>query len=414
MDPAMQTAVLGADEARQRFDWARRHGHPLWLWPNVGVAPWQAALDDIESVLRDILTDRSTEARLDGEADAVGLACYTSGVGPLLGYWSETGRLKVEPDMQVVLASHLGQNRSRMAMLTARAGELAGALAAARIRAILLKGMHTAHVYFPDPAARPMSDIDLLVGEGDGSIIGRILSSLGYVWEAATVASPEGTWRMSGTSRLPHTLDLVHGDDPWTIDVHLALEKTFGSRRIRLDRPGRRLETEPWPLFPQTEMLGQPLLLLHLATHASCTFTSLTLIRLVELTLVIRRDFSGRPESWEKVMSVATELGASGMAYPALRMCEELVPGTVPGEVLEAFGRQAPVAVTRVLDSISPASAHRLLRYSMRERFMWARDWNDVFRELARDLVVPGLPLADAAKLYRTRFWLLVRGMLTR
>ena len=54
------------------------------------------------------------ETPFEGNAEAIGVACYTSGVGPLLGFWLEQGGIAASPQVSAVLERHLRHNRLRM------------------------------------------------------------------------------------------------------------------------------------------------------------------------------------------------------------------------------------------------------------------------------------------------------------
>lgn len=405
--------MLEPAEAKRRFDWARRRGHPRWLWPDVTIAQWQDAVDRIEAALRRVLTG-GAPAGLSGDPATLSVACYTSGTGPLLGLWAEAGRLDVPPLVRAMLALHLAHNRSRMACMTQRAAKLAHALKAGGIAATFLKGMHTAHRYFPEPGARPLSDIDLLIAPADAADAGRILAGLGYRHELEVPGPPpQSTWRMAGAPSLPRTLSFVHRDDPWAVDLQISLDRAYGLRPVRLGGLVCRGAISPWPVSDDADVLGQPLLLLHLAVHASCGLESMTLIRLVELAMVIRDDMRARSLSWKDFLNFALDADAAGMAYPALRLCEDLVPGTVPARVLDLCADRAPDAVKRFLAPLTPGRAHRVLRWSLRERFMWTAGWPGMLRLIVRDVLMPGATIADAIGVYRSRFWRLVHGTLT-
>jgi hypothetical protein len=58
--------------------------------------------------------------------------------------------------------------------------EAVDALTAARVKVILLKGIAYAGTIYPDPAMRPMSDIDLLVAFDDVDRATHVLQRLGY------------------------------------------------------------------------------------------------------------------------------------------------------------------------------------------------------------------------------------------
>ena len=70
------------------------------------------------------------------------------------------------------LARHVVMSRDLAVLLRALAGE--------KIPAIPLKGAFLAEAVYPHPAARPMSDIDVLVWETDRLRVDEVLSGLGY------------------------------------------------------------------------------------------------------------------------------------------------------------------------------------------------------------------------------------------
>src|SRR5262249_47417546 len=120
---------------------------------------------------------------------------------------------------------------------------------------------------------------------------------------------------------------------------------------------------------------------------AGAGWQNLTLLRQVELVLVIRHDQAVGRLSWEAFLDVGARTGALGYAYPALRLANKLAPGTVPGVVLERCGSHAPRAVRRVLERLTPATAQRIDRASVGEHFMWAEGWRARLRLLGSDIL---------------------------
>jgi hypothetical protein len=82
-------------------------------------------------------------------------------------------------------------------------------------------------------------------------------------------------------------------------------------------------------------VLRQPLLLAYLAVHASSHFYSIMQIRLVELILVARKDFAGRPDLWRALDELVERTGTGRFVFPALDLAERLVPGTIDPLLLE-------------------------------------------------------------------------------
>src|SRR3569623_447423 len=93
------------EAARARYGDALRRGHSEWLWPDIDPKGWQAALCAIERVTRDILGGGSAPL-LAGDPQELGIAAFTSGMGPLLGYWASQDMLQVDAPIRSVLALH--------------------------------------------------------------------------------------------------------------------------------------------------------------------------------------------------------------------------------------------------------------------------------------------------------------------
>ncbi len=417
MQHALNAFDLTPEQVRDRFGWAVRQGQPQWLWPDVTIEQWHAALTQIESIARGVLNHRAVKDPLDGDPGVLGVACYTSGMGPLLGYWLEQGAMSASAPVGAMLDLHLRHNRLRMEKMTAHAVHAVERLSAQGMKPTLLKGMHTAHCYFPEPGTRPLSDIDLLVGAADEPAANAVLRELGYRPEPRSRRVPRRTWFMATAPTKPRCLSFVHADDPWSVDLHLSLNRRYsdGARLLRLDDVSTGLEEEHWRISEKARVLPQPLLLLKLASHASCGLQSMTLLRLVELVFVIRRDTQADILSWHDFLRAAERSGALGMVYPALKLCEQLVPGTIPENVRSACARETPRAVREIVDGLTPANAHRVVRCSLAERFMWTPSRAKMARQILLDLVPPrSASLSKLVGIYRARAWRLARRTLTQ
>ncbi len=454
--PLLDDALdLAPGQVSARLRAARRRGQPAWLWPEVPVSAWRAALRQIEIAARWVLTGGG-RAALPAEGPAavraLGLAAYTSGTGPLLGYWLEIGALEAADAAAALLAVHLRHGRRRMARLSAEAAAALHHLAQAGVAAVLLKGVHTAHAYFPDPGTRPCSDIDLLVAPADLAAAERVLAAAGYTPGRTQRRPYKREWAppgAKGAPRLPRSLELAHADDAWTIDLHASLERNFfGVATVRpagdAGSDGAGIPTRPW-LLPTagahvpSRVLAHPAQALFLATHASEGLHNLTLIRLIELALVLRRDAAeyrdaespgirGRPvpaspcprvpvsAAWRALVQAAEQSGALRFAHPALALCERFLPGTVPGGVRARFAAAATPAQQRVLAQLTPATAQRLDRLSLEERFMWAATPRERLRRLLHGAwpAPAGRSPAELWRIYAERAWRLARGTVGR
>ena len=403
---------IDAEEVRRRFAWARRQGRPAWLWPDVSIGAWRKALREIERVIAPLLAG-GPSVGLEGEPEAIGLAGYTSGMGPLLGLWLEQGRLHTSDPVAAVLARHLAHNRLRAARMQAAAVEIVGRLADQGLEAVVLKGSHTGPAYFPEPGVRPASDIDLLVWGQDAFAAEAVMQACGLALKGRSPG--ESCWVAPSARAAPRSLTYVHAEDPWSIDLHDALNISVGRgtpvAEFGLARPmasGGR-----WPADARAGVLDQPLLLLHLAAHAGAGWQNLTLLRQVELMLVIRQDIAADRLSWLAFLEVGGRTGALGYAYPALRLAEKLAPATVPQTVLDQCAAWAPRAVRQALEKLTPATAQRIDRNSVGEHFMWAPGWPGRLRLLASD-ILPAVRWPEFRRIYEERAWRLIRGRVSQ
>ena len=409
MSLAFASTELGADEFRRRREEARRNGSPAWLWPEVPAESWAAAMAGISQAASAVLAGGRGELP-PLELEALSLACYTSGMGPLLEAWLETAALEAPEDSRSLLALHLAHGRERAKKVETQSREVVAALVDCGVPVVVLKGGHTAYSYFPEPAARPAADLDLLV-ERDSSAQAEVaLARTGL--ECAARSKRESSWVRQGTALEPRSIWLAHAGDPWSVDLHSSLDFSAspGAPLVRFDAAEPIETSGPWPLDDGAGVLGQPLLLLHLAVHASGGLHSLTLLRIVEIVLVIRQDIARERLSWDEFLHVGALTNALGAAYPALSMAERLAPGTIPSHVLEISAELAPRRARAIVDRLEPATVHRVDRASIAEHFMWVAGFSGWARQLASDLA----PGSDFWPIYEARAYRLLRGRVSR
>ena len=445
---------LEPGELEPRMAWARRQGHPRYPWPEVPIGAWRAALGRIEEVTRALLAGEQAALPVPDRpaARALGVAAFTSGMGPLLGLNAAAGELHLEgeraDELTAVLAAHLVHGRARAARIHGELTRASRVLAAAGIRPLVIKAGHTARVYFPEPGTRPAADLDLVVEPATWELAEAALNEAGYTRRRGQRRPPRSEWLAPGAgtasgSRL-RSLELCHVDDPCPLDLHASLDRDFfGVRTVRLPSPRRpfrelglsassegsipspsgqpsrqgRVATAPSPAgetpptAPTVDVLEQPaLLLLHLL-HASEGLHGLTLVRLVELVLMARRDRASGALDDAGALALLEESGAARFVYPALTLAERLAGGTFPPALLEAAAREATPRMLRLFQGMSPAHAQRPTRSSLAESFMWCAtpgEW--VGRALHMALPAPAGSLPALARLYGERATRVLRG----
>ena len=400
---------LSPGEFERRRDEARRSGSPAWLWPEVPVQSWTKAKTEISKAASAVLAGERP-ALATADPTAFSLACYTSGTGALLGYWLEKKKLDAAPELAELLALHLKHGRARAGRAQTESRKMVGALVEAGLPIVVLKGGHTAHAYFPDPATRPMSDVDLLVPGESAPAAEVALATIGL--ECAGRAKRESSWVQPDGPREPRSVWLAHEADPWSVDLHSSLDFSAGpcAPLVRFDSAEPIETSEPWPLDDGAGVLAQPLLLLHLAVHASGGLHSLTLLRVIEIVLVVGQDLAAGRLSWDDFLHVGALTNALGAAYPALAMAEKLAPGTIPPHVMRISAEIVPARAREIVDGLTPATAHRVERASIGEHFMWASGFSGWARQLASDLA----PTSGVWPIYQARAYRLLRGRVSR
>jgi putative nucleotidyltransferase-like protein len=359
-----------------------RTRHARDLWPDIPVAAFRAAERELARVVAAVLSGAPSPVSLRSPSwpggRALGVAGFVDGVGALIGFWRENGRVAAEPAVAALFATHLDHGRRRVARLRYELVRVVGALAERRVDVWVLKGMHTGYRYFPEPGTRTSSDIDLLVHPDDWLAACDVLRGLGLVERKHLSQPRDSAWAPPTAQRVP-TLQYVHADGPWSIDLHRSLDRLpFEGLETRLRFPDVSAG-EVWKEFgPPVRILGQPLLLAYLALHASSHFYGITLIRLIELVLVAQHDFARHPERWEAFGDLVARTRSERFVFPALDLAERLVPGSIDGRVLARIAGAAPRRLRRMVRRMTPASAPRLHPYpALRERFVWlASPWD--------------------------------------
>jgi hypothetical protein len=335
-------------------------------------------------------------------------------MGPLLGWWVERGTLHANQKARELLRLHLSHGRARADAMHQALRAAVSLLEVANIQVTVLKGAHTAFTCFPEPGTRPMSDVDVLVKPTDVSRAEAALAEGGFQAIPGTrLACPYRTdWRPPGAPDTVVSVALHHAGNAFGLDLHAALEVSFfGVRTLHLDRifPEKR-SAAPWA-GAQAAVLAQPAALAYHAAHAARGLYNLTLIRLVEMAFMIRSD-AGQNLDWDELGHGLRRARAERFVYPAFELLERLVPGIVAARFRAQLNRAATRAQRAVIAGVSPATAQRTDRTSLKEQFMWAATPADFLRRAA----YMALPLADSGSLrklvriYFDRIYRLARG----
>lgn len=367
---------MPAHAIAERVERFRRLNDPAVLWPEVAEPAFRAALEEIARVSGALLSPppqppQQLDVHPELSATAFGIAAFASGMGALLGYWCETGRLRAPHQLAELLARHLDHGRRRAERLKAEVGRLLAALGERGIDVVLLKGAHTAYEYFPEPGTRPMADIDVLARPADLPAARQVLGELGFV-AINTEALPHRSDWARPDERAVHSVELDHVDNPWSIELHASLDRMYSPGVIARFDHRAAVQGEMRRDFGRpARVLPQPLLMAYLLCHASSHLATLPLLRPAELVLVARRDFPS-PAAWADLENLLTATRTARFAYPTLTLAERLVAGTAPPDVLDRLARHASRRLRRYVAGMTPAGAQRLEPFRPDYSPIWA------------------------------------------
>ena len=367
------------DELRRRQDAWRSTQRPDTLWPGLDRAVLQSAADVIGHAVTHVL--RGERPRLafgggghdaDRRARAVGVAALITGVGPLLGAWLLRGELDAEASLARVLERHVAHGRAREARIRSAVLPVLARMERAGLEPGVIKGFHTARCYFPEPGARPFSDVDVVVPPAAIDDAERLLAEAGFRPAPRTGGigyrrewlPPEGrgdVW----------SYELWHARSGWKLDLHDGLNFDSVVRNVRTPQTPRF--TDVLHLDGVSLRVADPNeLIAVLAAHASTELYSQRLLRCVELVLVVRRASALGTLDWVAVESSLAERESMRFAYPMLALTERLAPGTVDENLLTRL-RNATTSRARVVTSaLSPTAPILDSGFSLRRRLMWA------------------------------------------
>ena len=411
MDDLSESELVAVNRRAEAF---KRTGDPSILWPGVSEEARLAALGEIERCVTAVLAGDDPTS-LSGESAAIGAAAVTSGTGPLLGLWGETGRVAMHADVRTLLAHHLAHGRARAERLDRGLGDALDVLARADVPVTLLKGMHTARTYYAEPGVRPMSDIDCLIPDRARRRAEAALARAGWRRGERLRAPYKCDWTAPGVDTRVRSFSVLHAWERWSVELHTSLDRMFApGRYARLPvRPG---DEQAWEIAGRPVRVLRPLLnVAFLAAHASSETHAARLLRVLELVLVCRAEHARGRLDWSELRAWVATRGIAGFLYPAFAFAERLAPGTIESRLLTESAEAAGPRVRAIIDADSAASNRPMDGVRVAEKFMWSRHSVDSVRRLGLMLwPKTSGTLGDLVRTYARRVYRLYHGRITR
>jgi hypothetical protein len=249
------------------------------------------------------------------------------GVAPLLYRSLSASGGDVPPELLARLHDIYLHSSLRNQALRDDAAAVFGALREAGVRAIALKGVHLAFAVYPDPALRPMNDIDLLVSPQEDQRAAAVLRGLGYGITDALGKTVDYT-------ALHHARPVIKSGSV-QVEVHHRLE--LPGSPFSVDQDGIRSRARAGDGMPGGPDVFSPEdLLLHVCAHIAYNHAfDVRLLALQDVRQVLRR--YGERLDWTRARAIAEADGRAPFVGMALAVTERLWPGSVPERALASW-----------------------------------------------------------------------------
>ncbi len=227
---------------------------------------------------------------------------------------------------------------ARSLLLQAELASILRAFESRRIRCAPLRGVALSERLYGDGAARPASDIDLLVEKRDLERVETALGALGF----AQVDRRRGFAR-----EFSYTLELVkdaHGgvivEPHWTLAYPPFVEALDMERVWARCRPGRVAGADTLLLAPDAVLLNLCLHLVHKAPDVPLLWS-------LDIDRLVRR--AADTLDWSELLALARGARVEGQVSAALRRAATVFATPVPPGVFDALGAAGPAALDPLL-----------------------------------------------------------------
>ena len=327
--------------------------------------------------------------------DDIAVTAIALGLAPLLYYRLSRLSFTIPPPALAKLAVTRQAHAKRNEAIAHQLAELLAAFATCRVDVLVLKGAYLAPTAYPEPALRPMNDIDLLFRPDDLARVGPVLEALGYCGKHKAADHGPGVTKHLSTYRRPGQAGstpnpfLSAGGDRM-VEPHSSLEESWFGLAVDIT-PGVWARAQPVTLHGQPAYrLSPPDLLLHLAVHAAfhlimgaSLFLQLYDLKQVAATWADEID-------WSRLLTLARSAGAQPFLFAGLYWTRKLYGAPLPEALLSELADACPPGLVAYIHSLDAAAllertqqpplvtlGQRLRRglVDRRETARWADSW---------------------------------------
>lgn len=348
-----------------------------------------AAAQHILNVFRPDQTPSAWESDrvcLGVDWDDLAVRAIVFGLAPQLHCRLRQWELAPPPRAAAKLAAAYRAAAARSADIYRQLGEALAAFDARGLRPVALKGAHLAALVYPDPALRPMNDIDLLFEPDELREAEAALESLGYTGKRKTPALGPGVTKHTSTfrrdaasARTPNPY--LSPETDRVIEPHTSLEESWFGLKVDITPGVRQRAVEAGLPGYRCRVLSPEDLLLHLCVHFCfhLIMGAPSMVQLADLLAVIQPAGAARlttqppnPRTtqpprhptlgflnYSTFITRAAQTRSAPYALAALTLAHKLLGAPVPSETLDALARGAPAPLRKRIDSLALADVLR-------------------------------------------------------
>jgi len=314
----------------------------------------------------------------------------SEGVAPLL-YWTfqraNMPALRVPAKILSFLASEYYRTAAQNMLLYQALDPILAALQTAGVPVIVLKGAALANTLYPDPALRPMTDLDLLVRQVDFDHAEACLRDLGYRVGYPEM-SPGFNQRVGFHIYLESTPDQASA-----VELHWGL--VAGQADVRTPDMGwfwgqaeewvEAMEEGDKGRNPMTMVFNPTAQLLYMAAHLMLQHgeAQARLLWYYDLHTLVSQ--CATKVDWDQLVQAAISFGWGAALYRALAGAQARFHTPFPGQLLQRLAEMVPEAARQV--AIGPISA-RTTADNAWDAILTAKSWRSRLR-LAWRLLMP-------------------------
>ena len=297
----------------------------------------------------------------DDDWDDVAITAIALGLAPLLHWHLEQAGISIPPMAMAKLGVTRQAHAKRNKAIAWQLDEVLSACAQQEVDVLVLKGALLAATVYPDPALRPMNDIDLLFRTQDLAKIGPIFAGLGYQGKHKEADVGPGitkhlsTYRRQGNEGATPNPYVSAGGDRM-IEPHGSLEESWFGLKVDIT-PGVWERAVSISLSEQSAYrLSTSDMILHLAVHATfhVIMGASVFVQLYDIgqALCSWADVL----DWDQIVSLTAQAQAEPFVYAALYWAYALFGAPVPEARLSGLKQQCVpelVAYIHALDGLA-------------------------------------------------------------